>query len=114
MGTVPWVVNSEIYPLRYRGICGGMASTSNWVSNLIVAQSFLSLTDAIGTSYTFMIFIFITVAAIVFVIVFVPETKGLPIEEVENMLERRTLNFMFWQRNLDSDDQLFNQKNVSF
>jgi SP family myo-inositol transporter-like MFS transporter 13 len=61
-----------------------------------------------------MIFIFITVAAIVFVIVFVPETKGLPIEEVENMLERRTLNFMFWQRNLDSDDQLFNQKNVSF
>ncbi|KAI5385274.1 Fibroblast growth factor 3 [Lathyrus oleraceus] len=102
MGTVPWVVNSEIYPLRYRGICGGMASTSNWVSNLIVAQSFLSLTQAIGVSWTFMIFIFITVAAIVFVIVFVPETKGLPMEEVENMLERRSLNFKFWQRSSDS------------
>ncbi|KAK4254567.1 hypothetical protein QN277_009930 [Acacia crassicarpa] len=98
MGTVPWVVNSEIYPLRYRGICGGMASTSNWVSNLIVAQSFLSLTDAIGTSFTFMIFIFITIAAIIFVIIFVPETKGLPMEEVEAMLEGRTLNFKFWQR----------------
>lgn len=98
MGTVPWVVNSEIYPLRYRGICGGMASTSNWVSNLIVAQSFLSLTDAIGTSWTFMIFIFITIAAIIFVIIFVPETKGLPMEEVEAMLERRSLNFKFWQR----------------
>jgi MFS transporter, SP family, solute carrier family 2 (myo-inositol transporter), member 13 len=109
MGTVPWVVNSEIYPLRYRGICGGIASTSNWISNLIVAQSFLSLTDAIGTSYTFMIFIFITVAAIVFV----PETKGLPIEEVEKMLERRILNFKFWQRNSDSD-QVLTQKNVSF
>ncbi|KAL2327465.1 hypothetical protein Fmac_020892 [Flemingia macrophylla] len=104
MGTVPWVVNSEIYPLRYRGVCGGMASTSNWVSNLIVAQSFLSLTQAIGTSYTFMIFIFITVAAIIFVIIFVPETKGLPIEEVENMLERRSLNFRFWQKNHDSGD----------
>ncbi|CAK8578347.1 unnamed protein product [Lathyrus sativus] len=102
MGTVPWVVNSEIYPLRYRGICGGMASTSNWVSNLIVAQSFLSLTQAIGVSWTFMIFIFITVAAIVFVIVFVPETKGLPMEEVENMLERRSLHFKFWQRSSDS------------
>jgi len=97
MGTVPWVVNSEIYPLRYRGICGGIASTSNWVSNLIVAQSFLSLTQAIGTSSTFMIFIFITVAAIFFVIVFVPETKGLPIEQVENMLETRSFNFKFWQ-----------------
>ncbi|CAI8617325.1 unnamed protein product [Vicia faba] len=102
MGTVPWVVNSEIYPLRYRGICGGMASTSNWVSNLIVAQSFLSLTQAIGVSWTFMIFIFITVAAIVFVVVFVPETKGLPMEEVENMLERRSLNFKFWQGSSDS------------
>ncbi|XP_004488283.1 probable inositol transporter 2 [Cicer arietinum] len=112
MGTVPWVVNSEIYPLRYRGICGGMASTSNWVSNLIVAQSFLSLTDAIGISFTFMIFIFITVAAIIFVIVFVPETKGLPIEEVENMLERRSLNIKFWQRSSDSD-QVLTQKNVS-
>lgn len=106
MGTVPWVVNSEIYPLRYRGICGGMASTSNWVSNLIVAQSFLSLTEAIGVSWTFMIFIFITVAAIVFVIIFVPETKGLPMEEVENMLERRSLNFKFWQRSSDSGEVL--------
>ncbi|XP_058731853.1 probable inositol transporter 2 [Vicia villosa] len=102
MGTVPWVVNSEIYPLRYRGICGGMASTSNWVSNLIVAQSFLSLTQAIGVSWTFMIFIFITVAAIVFVVIFVPETKGLSLEEVESMLERRSLNFKFWQRSSDS------------
>lgn len=98
MGTVPWVINSEIYPLRYRGICGGMASTAVWVSNLIVSQSFLSLTEAIGTSWTFMMFGFVAVVAIVFVIIFVPETKGLPMEEVEKMLEKRTLNFKFWQR----------------
>ena len=75
-----------------------MASTSNWVSNLIVAQSFLSLTQAIGTAWTFMIFGFITVAAIIFVIIFVPETKGLPMEDVEKMLEHRSLNFKFWQK----------------
>ncbi|TKY59819.1 inositol transporter 2 [Spatholobus suberectus] len=113
MGTVPWVVNSEIYPLRYRGICGGMASTSNWVSNLIVAQSFLSLTQAIGTSWTFMIFIFITVAAIIFVVIFVPETKGLPMEEVEKMLERRSLNFKFWQRSSHYGEGVSTQKTQS-
>ncbi|KAI4300052.1 hypothetical protein L6164_033470 [Bauhinia variegata] len=102
MGTVPWVVNSEIYPLRFRGICGGIASTSNWVSNLIVAQSFLSLTEAIGTAWTFMIFGFIAIAAIIFVLIFVPETKGLPMEEVEHMLEHTTLNFKFWQRSSNS------------
>lgn len=49
MVTIPWIVNSEIYPLRFRGVCGGIAATANWISNLIVAQSFLSLTQAIGT-----------------------------------------------------------------
>lgn len=98
MGTVPWIVNSEIYPLRFRGVCGGIAATANWISNLIVAQSFLSLTQAIGTSWTFLIFGVISVVALLFVLVCVPETKGLPIEEVEKMLEMRGLHFRFWEK----------------
>ncbi|XP_066396729.1 probable inositol transporter 2 [Miscanthus floridulus] len=105
MGTVPWIVNSEIYPLRYRGVCGGAAATANWVSNLAVAQSFLSLTEAIGTSWTFLIFGGLSVAALAFVLVCVPETKGLPIEAVEKMLERRELRLRFWapRRHADAD-----------
>uniref|UniRef100_A0ACD5UZQ2 Uncharacterized protein n=1 Tax=Avena sativa TaxID=4498 RepID=A0ACD5UZQ2_AVESA len=96
MGTVPWIVNSEIYPLRHRGVCGGVAATANWISNLAVAQSFLSLTQAIGPAWTFLIFGGLSVAALAFVLVCVPETKGLPIEEVEKMLERRELRLKFW------------------
>eukprot|EP00268_Persea_americana_P013041 TRINITY_DN1565_c1_g1_i1.p1 TRINITY_DN1565_c1_g1~~TRINITY_DN1565_c1_g1_i1.p1 ORF type:complete len:284 (+),score=48.31 TRINITY_DN1565_c1_g1_i1:1567-2418(+) len=101
MGTAPWIVNSEIYPLRFRGVCGGIAATANWISNLIVAQTFLSLTEAIGTSWTFLIFGLISVVALLFVLVFVPETKGLPIEEVEKMLEQRTLQLKFWKKGSD-------------
>ncbi|XP_010247407.1 PREDICTED: probable inositol transporter 2 [Nelumbo nucifera] len=101
MGTVPWIVNSEIYPLRFRGVCGGIAATANWVSNLIVAQSFLSLTEAIGTSWTFLIFGLVSVVALFFVLVCVPETKGLPIEEVEKMLEQRALQVRFWKKGSD-------------
>ncbi|KAF8408849.1 hypothetical protein HHK36_004918 [Tetracentron sinense] len=101
MGTVPWIVNSEIYPLRFRGVCGGIAATANWISNLIVAQSFLSLTEAIGTSWTFLIFGLISVVALFFVLIYVPETKGLPIEEVEKMLEQRVLQFKFWKKGSD-------------
>ncbi|XP_041024359.1 probable inositol transporter 2 [Juglans microcarpa x Juglans regia] len=103
MGTVPWIVNSEIYPLRYRGICGGIAATANWISNLIVAQSFLTLTHAIGTSWTFLIFGVISVVALFFVLICVPETKGLPIEEVEKMLELRALHFRFWEKSVDAN-----------
>ncbi|VFR03085.1 unnamed protein product [Cuscuta campestris] len=96
MGTVPWIVNSEIYPLRLRGVCGGIAATACWVSNLIVAQSFLSLTRAIGTSWTFLAFGVISVFGLLFVLVCVPETKGLHIEEIEKMLEGRELHLKFW------------------
>ncbi|XP_022873132.1 inositol transporter 1-like isoform X1 [Olea europaea var. sylvestris] len=89
MGPVPWTVNSEIYPEAYRGMCGGMSATVNWISNLIVAQSFLSVADAVGTGSTFLILAVIAVAAFVFVVVFVPETKGLTFEEVERIWKER-------------------------
>ncbi|KAL7243159.1 hypothetical protein ACSBR1_015555 [Camellia fascicularis] len=98
MGTVPWIVNSEIYPLRFRGVCGGIAATANWISNLIVSESFLTLTQVIGTSWTFLIFGVISVVALFFVLICVPETKGLPIEEIEKMLEMRALQFKFWEK----------------
>uniref|UniRef100_A0A5B7B2L1 Putative inositol transporter 1 n=2 Tax=Davidia involucrata TaxID=16924 RepID=A0A5B7B2L1_DAVIN len=89
MGPVPWTVNSEIYPESYRGICGGMSATVNWISNLIVAQSFLSVAEALGTGATFLILAGVAVVAFVFVAVFVPETKGLTFEEVEKIWKER-------------------------
>ncbi|KAK8619535.1 hypothetical protein V6N13_133491 [Hibiscus sabdariffa] len=69
MGPVPWTVNSEIYPEQYRGICGGMSATVNWISNLIVAQTFLTIAEAIGTGVTFLILAGIALLAVVFVTV---------------------------------------------
>ena len=88
MGTVPWIVNSEIYPLRYRGIGGGMAAVSNWVSNLIVSETFLTLTEALGSAGTFLLFAGFSFLGLVAIYFLVPETKGLPFEEVEKMLEK--------------------------
>ncbi|KAG9144896.1 hypothetical protein Leryth_021307 [Lithospermum erythrorhizon] len=88
MGTVPWIVNSEIYPLRYRGIGGGIAAVSNWISNLIVSETFLTLTEAIGSSGTFLLFAGFSTIGLVFIYFLVPETKGLQFEEVEKMLAK--------------------------
>ena len=88
MGPVPWTVNSEVYPLQYRGTCGGIAAMSNWISNLIVSESFLSLTEVVGTAATFLIFGVVALIALVFVWKFVPETKGLSFEQVENLFKQ--------------------------
>lgn len=86
MGTVPWIVNSEIYPLRYRGIGGGIAAVANWVSNLLVSLTFLTLTEHMGSSGTFLLFAGFSFAGLVAIYFLVPETKGLAFEEVEEML----------------------------
>ncbi|KAK9935889.1 hypothetical protein M0R45_012762 [Rubus argutus] len=88
MGTVPWVLNSEIYPLRYRGTGGGIAAVSNWSANLIVSETFLTLTQALGSAGTFLLFAGFSLVGLVFIYFLVPETKGLQFEEVEKLLQK--------------------------
>ncbi|XP_076907843.1 inositol transporter 4-like [Bidens hawaiensis] len=88
IGTVPWIVNSEIYPLRYRGTGGGIAAVSNWVSNLVISETFLTLTETLGSSGTFLLFAGFSAVGLVAIFLLVPETKGLQLEEVEKMLEK--------------------------
>nr|XP_043611426.1 inositol transporter 4-like [Erigeron canadensis] len=88
IGSVPWIVNSEIYPLRYRGTGGGIAAVSNWVSNLIISETFLTLTEVLGSAGTFLLFAGFSTLGLVAIFFLVPETKGLQFEEVEQMLEK--------------------------
>ncbi|KAH9783731.1 Inositol transporter 1 [Citrus sinensis] len=101
MGPVPWTLNSEVYPEQYRGICGGMSATVNWISNLIVAQTFLTVAELVGTGATFLILAGIAVLAVVFVILFVPETQGLTFLEVEQMWKERA-----WGSSLNTESLL--------
>lgn len=89
MGPVPWTVNSEIYPEEYRGLCGGMSATVNWICSVIMSTSFLSVVDAIGLGQSFMVLLAVSVVAVVFVIFYMPETKGLTFEEVNNLWKER-------------------------
>lgn len=73
-----------------------MAATANWVSNLIVAQTFLTLVKWLGTEKTFLLFAGFAVSALVFVYICVPETKGLTFQEVDKLWEERAES-VTWQ-----------------
>ncbi|KAL0443021.1 UNVERIFIED_CONTAM: Inositol transporter 4 [Sesamum latifolium] len=104
MGTAPWIVNSEIYPLRYRGMGGGIAAVSNWVSNLIVSETFLTLTEAVGSAGTFLLFAGFSAIGLIAIYFLVPETKGLAFEEVERMLAKGFKPRLFCKSKDDDDD----------
>jgi MFS transporter, SP family, galactose:H+ symporter len=83
LGPVFWLMISEIYPLKIRGRAMGIATMSNWGSNWIVALTFLSLLDHLGSARTFWLYALAGVAAWIFVYRLVPETKGKTLEEIE-------------------------------
>jgi SP family galactose:H+ symporter-like MFS transporter len=83
LGPVFWLMLSEIYPLRLRGRAMSVGTLANWAANLLVALSFLTLTQVLGKSATFWLYAGITVASWLFAFFLVPETMGKTLEQIE-------------------------------
>ncbi len=89
LGPVFWLLISEIFPLAIRGRGMSAATIANWVANLVVALTFLQLVDLLGRPGVFFAYAFLTAGAFLFARALVPETKGLNLEAVEALWERR-------------------------
>jgi MFS transporter, SP family, galactose:H+ symporter len=83
LGPVFWLLVSEIYPLKIRGLAMSIASIANWGSNLIVALTFLTLIEILGRPGTFWLYGLVSIGAWLFAYFLVPETKGRSLEEIE-------------------------------
>lgn len=86
-GPVPWAVNSEIYPIEIRGLGTGVASAANWIANGLIAQTFLTFMHKFGGSRTFWLYSIISIAGWIWSWIFLPETQGLSLDEVQIMFE---------------------------
>ncbi|CAI0769009.1 MULTISPECIES: sugar porter family MFS transporter [Serratia] len=85
-GPLIWVLCSEIQPLKGRDFGITCSTTVNWIANMIVGATFLTMLNNLGSANTFwiyaglnLIFIFITIALI-------PETKNISLEHIERNL----------------------------
>ncbi|KAH9508150.1 hypothetical protein Btru_054858 [Bulinus truncatus] len=82
-GPMPWTINAEIYPSWCRSLANSIATVANWTCNLIVSVSFLALIDTITIWGTFLFFAVVCVAAAIFVVFLVPETKDKSLEDIQ-------------------------------
>lgn len=89
-GPVPWLMMGELFASDIKGVAGSIAGTSNWVLAFIVTKTFVNLNKAIGPGETFWLFSGITFVGAVFVFFFVPETKGKSLNEIQQLLERKS------------------------
>ena len=83
LGPIFWLLISEIYPTRVRGVAQGVAAGTNWTANIVVSFTFLILIQAAGASATAFIYCGLAIAGFVFSYRHVPETKGQTLEQIE-------------------------------
>ncbi|HXM60651.1 MAG TPA: sugar porter family MFS transporter [Terriglobales bacterium] len=84
IGTGTWVLMSEICPNRIRGRAMSIATLFLWCGTLIVTLTFLSLVRVLTAPGAFLLYAVVCIAAVVFVSLAVPETKGRSLEEIES------------------------------
>lgn len=85
-GPLMWVLCSEIQPLGGRDFGIAVSTFTNWITNLLVGVSFLSLMETFGTAGTFWLFAGLNALFLLLTILFVPETKGMSLHMIENRL----------------------------
>jgi SP family arabinose:H+ symporter-like MFS transporter len=85
LGPGVWVYMSEIFPTRVRGRATSLATTALWTACLVVTLTFLSIVEALGTSTAFLLYALLSLVTFVFVLKWVPETRGKSLEEIQRM-----------------------------
>ena len=83
LNVATWVILSEIFPQRMRGLGIGVAVFCMWIANALLGLFFPSLVDGIGLTGAFLLLAVLNLAAVVFVRTTLPETRGRTLEAIE-------------------------------
>lgn len=82
-GPIPWLVMSEIFPTKVRGIASSICVLTNWGSAFIITKTFQNLMGLLTSAGTFWLFSAMCALNVIFTIICVPETKGKTLEQIQ-------------------------------
>lgn len=86
LAPITWVILSEIFPNRIRGVAMSVATFALWIASALLVQTFPIFNEYLGTSGTFWIYGVICALGFLFVIKKLPETKNKSLEEIEELM----------------------------
>ena len=85
-GAVIWVFISEIFPTRHRATGQSLGSFTHWIFAALLTTFFPKMVTAFAPGHVFLFFCLMMVLQLIWVVTAVPETKGVPLEEIEKRL----------------------------
>jgi MFS transporter, SP family, arabinose:H+ symporter len=89
VGGTGWLIQGEVFPTAVRGRAAAIGASVDWIANFAVIEVFPAWHSAIGLGWVMVCFAVIAVVAIGFVARWLPETKGLSVEEAVGVYERQ-------------------------
>ncbi|WP_168385344.1 sugar porter family MFS transporter [Erwinia amylovora] len=84
-----WLLLSEIFPTRMRGVFMGSAIFAMWIANFLISLAFPLLLASVGLPGAFLSFALIGIFSGIFVVKCVPETRNRSLEQIEHYLHER-------------------------
>ncbi len=88
VGGTGWTLQGEVFPTAVRGQAAAFCAMIDWLANFLLIEVFPVWQNAISLSGVLVCFAALAVLAIVFIWKFLPETKGLPVEEIVRIFEQ--------------------------
>ncbi|MFB5080079.1 sugar porter family MFS transporter [Raoultella sp. C349492] len=89
LAPVTWVLLSEIFPNRVRGLAMSLGTLALWVACFLLTYTFPLLNAGLGASGSFLLYGVICAAGYLYILRNVPETKGITLEALEEQLAER-------------------------
>jgi len=88
LGPIPWVLISEIFPTKFRGVAMSISILMVWIGVVLITQLTPILLEGVGGAFTFWIFMFNAIILFIFTFNMIPETKGKTLEEIAKMWKK--------------------------
>jgi sugar porter (SP) family MFS transporter len=89
VGGTGWLLQGEVFPTAVRGRAAANCAAVNWIANFAIIEAFPTLQSAIGLPWVMVMLSALSVLAIAFIFRFLPETKGLSVEEVVTLFDEQ-------------------------
>ncbi len=89
VGGTGWLIQGEVFPTAVRGRAAATCASVDWMANFVIVQWFPTLNDQFGLAWVMILFAVLAVMAMAFVYRFLPETKGLALEDVTAVFDKQ-------------------------
>jgi SP family arabinose:H+ symporter-like MFS transporter len=89
VGGTGWTLQGEVFPTAVRGQAAAFAAMIDWLANFLVIELFPVSQNAISLGGVLVVFAGLCALAIVFIWKFLPETKGLPVEDIIQLFDEQ-------------------------